>query len=412
MVSGRIVDSVTNILNSKLFAHLGYERRYLKTYLDSEVDQARSTFWFMEKMRWFQFTATLILQVGMILYGLKVWSAGLITVGQFTMVTSLSLLIIGDARNLSRRFLEFFEYVGNIMDGVEIIATPHEITDSQDASELEVSTGEIEFKDVTFRYGSGKAVFEGLNIKVQPGEKVGLVGFSGSGKTTFLNLVLRLYDLDSGSILIDGSSIAEVTQDSLRGQISVIPQEPMLFHRSLMENIRYGSLDASDEEVIEASKKARAHDFILEQAEGYDTLVGERGIKLSGGQRQRIAIARAILKDAKVLLMDEATSSLDSVTEKEIQGGLRHLVEGRTVLVIAHRLSTISHLDRILVFHEGKVVEDGNHSELLMKAGHYLRLWEMQAGGFLPEKETEFDYDLPNQTEAVSKGQKKANGIL
>ncbi len=388
-VTGKIVDAVTNILNSKLFTQLPFERDHLKNYLDYEVDTARKTFWFMERMRWFQFTATLSLQVGIFIFALKLLYTKQINVGSFSMVAALSLLIISDARNLSRRFLEFFEYMGNITDGVQAIVRPHEILDADGASALSVQKGEIEFKDVSFQYAEGKKVFDHLSVKINAGEKVGLVGFSGSGKSTFLNLIMRFFDLNQGAILLDGNNIADVTQDSLRSHISMIPQEPLLFHRSLMENIRYGKPAASDEEVIEAAKMAHAHEFIIEKKEAYESLVGERGVKLSGGQRQRVAIARAFLKNAPILLMDEATSSLDSVTEKFIQKSLLKLIENRTVVVIAHRLSTISHLDRILVFHDGRIIEEGSHAELLQKNGHYARLWNMQAGGFLPEAETE-----------------------
>jgi ATP-binding cassette subfamily B protein len=216
---------------------------------------------------------------------------------------------------------------------------------------------------------------------------VGLVGFSGSGKSTFLNLVLRFYDIQKGRILIDGQDVRDVTQDSLRRAVSMIAQEPMLFHRSLRENVRYGSLDATDDEVQDAARRVHAHDFIVSLPDGYDALVGERGVKLSGGQRQRVAIARAVLKNAPIFLLDEATSSLDSVTERHIQESIANLMKGRTAIVIAHRLSTIAHLDRIVVFHAGEVVEDGTHAELLVRGGHYARLWNMQAGGFLPDRE-------------------------
>ncbi len=386
-VSGKIVDAVTNIMNTKLFTQLDYERKHLNSFLNYEVKTARNTFWFMEKMRWFQFVSTLTLQVAMIIYGLKIWQRGEITVGEFSMITSLSLLIINDARGLSRRFLEFFEYIGNITDGVKIMIVSHDIVDSKDAKKLSIKKGEITFQDVNFSYSEGKKVFENLNIQIQAGQKIGLVGFSGSGKSTFLNLILRFYEIDSGHILIDGQDIRSVTQDSLRADVSVIPQEPMLFHRSLMENIRYGRIDASDEDVVRAAKAAHAHDFIVEKPEQYKSLVGERGVKLSGGQRQRIAIARAFLKDAPILLIDEATSSLDSSTERLIQTSLKDLMENRTVLVIAHRLSTISQLDRIIVFHEGKIIEDGSHDSLLKQGGHYARMWSLQVGGFLPESE-------------------------
>jgi ATP-binding cassette subfamily B protein len=263
----------------------------------------------------------------------------------------------------------------------------HEIRDVDGAKKIEVKEGEIIFNDITFGYSKDRNVFENLNVKINAHQKIGLVGYSGSGKSTFNNLILRLFDVQKGEILIDGQDIKTITQESLHKQIAVIPQEPMLFHRSVMENIRYGKLDATDEEVYEAARLAMAHAFIERLPQGYQSLVGERGVKLSGGQRQRIAIARAVLKNAPILLMDEATSALDSVTEKAIQTILDNLISQKTVLIIAHRLSTISHLERILVFHEGKIVEDGTHHELLEVNGYYAKMWHMQSDGFLPENE-------------------------
>ena len=387
VVSGKIVDSVTNIMNAKLFARRDYERAYLEGYLNLEVKSARDTFWFMERIRWFQFLAAMVLMLGIIGYALKIWSENGMTVGEFAMSASLSLMLIEQARGLSRRFLDFFEYVGNINDGVGLIVRSHEVVDDHNARPLKISVGAIQFNHIDFSYAAGKPVFQNLKVSIPPGEKVGLVGFSGSGKSTLLNLMLRLFEPQSGSILIDEQDIQTVSQESLRATIAMIPQDPMLFHRSLMENIRYGRLDASDEEVIDAAKKAHAHEFIIDTGEGYESLVGERGVKLSGGQRQRIALARAILKNASILLLDEATSALDSITERLIQESLAGLMRDKTVMVIAHRLSTLSHLDRILVFHEGGIVEDGNHSQLLRLNGHYARMWSMQAGGFLPDSE-------------------------
>ncbi|MCB0414119.1 MAG: ABC transporter ATP-binding protein [Bdellovibrionales bacterium] len=375
---------MTNILSSKLFARLKYEEDYLDHHLNFEVKKGQETLWFMEKIRWFQFSFALLLQVGVLLFSVYLWEQKALTIGQFTMVTSLSLLIINDARGLSRRFLEFFEYIGNINDGVSIMIVDHEIIDSPHSKELQVTQGAIQFKNVGFKYNDGKHVFKNLNLQIAPRERIGLVGFSGSGKSTLINLLLRLYEIQNGSIEIDGQSISEVTQDSLRDNIAMIPQDPSLFHRSLLENIRYGKIDATDDEVIAAAKLAHAHDFICEQPEGYASLVGERGVKLSGGQRQRIAIARAILKNSPILVLDEATSSLDSHTEYEIQQGLENLMKDKTVVVIAHRLSTISHLDRIIVFNDGEVVETGSHDTLLQNQKHYYHLWSMQAGGFLP----------------------------
>jgi len=386
LVSGKIVDSVTNIMNAKLFARRDYERTYLEDYLDQEVNSARKTFWFMERIRWFQFTAAMILMLGVIGYALKIWMEDAMTVGEFTMAASLSLMLIEQARGLSRRFLEFFEYVGNINDGVTQVIQPHEVVDELTAKSLVIDKGMIEFKMIDFSYIKDKPLFNNLNISIKAGEKVGLVGFSGSGKSTLLNLILRLFEPQLGTILIDQQNIRTVSQESLRDNIAMIPQDPMLFHRSLIENIRYGRLDASNEEVMEAAKKAHAHEFIVDSEEGYHSLVGERGVKLSGGQRQRIALARAILKNSPILLLDEATSALDSVTEKHIQESLAYLMQDKTVMVIAHRLSTLSHLDRIIVFHEGKIIEEGTHSQLLQLQGHYATMWSMQAGGFLPEQ--------------------------
>jgi ATP-binding cassette subfamily B protein len=387
LVTGKVVDSVTNVMNAKMFARRQYEEDYLTDYLNHEVNHALRTYWYMEKLRWFQFTAAMVLMIGMVGYALKIWSEGNMTVGEFSMVAGLAIMLIEAARGLSRSFLEFFEYLGNISDGVSVFVQPHEIVDKPDALVLKVEQGEIAFRDVCFTYHEGLQVFEHLDVTIKPRQQVGLVGFSGSGKSTFVNLILRLFEPSSGAIKIDGQNILDVTQDSLRESVSMIPQDPQLFHRSLMENIRYGRLDATDDEVIEAARKAHAHEFILQSEKQYESLVGERGVKLSGGQRQRIAIARAILKDSPILILDEATSSLDSVTEKKIQLGLENLMKDRTVVVVAHRLSTISHMDRILVFDQGKIIEDGTHQQLLLRDGHYAHLWNMQAGGFLPEKD-------------------------
>ena len=384
-VSGTIVDSLSNVITAKLFARRDFERKHLEIYLDREVERARATFWFMEGIRWFQFVAAFVLMLAVIGYALRLWSEGGMSAGQFAMAASLSLLLIEQARGLSRRFLEFFEYVGNINDGVGMIVRPHEVVDHVDAGPLAVSRGEIRFEHVDFAYHLERPVFHDLNIVLRAGERVGLVGYSGSGKSTLVNLILRLFEPQGGRIVIDGQDVSRVTQESLRAAVAMIPQDPLLFHRSLKDNIRYGRLDASDDEVCEAARLAYAHDFIMRMEQGYDALVGERGVKLSGGQRQRIALARAILKASPILLLDEATSALDSVTERSIQDSLEHLMRGRTVVVVAHRLSTLAHLDRILVFHEGRVIEDGSHHALLDCGGHYAHMWAMQAGGFLPE---------------------------
>ncbi|MEQ1530070.1 MAG: ABC transporter ATP-binding protein [Methylococcales bacterium] len=384
-VNGKMVDAVTNMQNAKLFARLGFERRYLDGFLETEVQAARRTFWYMERVRWFQFIAAAVLKVGTVYYALMLWDAGLIGVGDFTMSIGLALLVINDARNLSRRFLEFFEYVGNIANGINTIVQAHEIVDVADAGPLSISQGRIEFRNVCFGYDPKQPVFNNLNVVIEPRQRVGLVGFSGSGKSTFVALLLRNYEPQSGQILIDGTDIQVCSQDSLHEQVSLIPQEPSLFHRSLKENIGYGRVPIDDEAIKAAARLAHADDFISNMPEGYESLVGERGVKLSGGQRQRIAIARVILKDAPILILDEATSSLDSVTEKTIQDNLDQAMGRKTVVAIAHRLSTIAHLDRILVFDQGRIVEDGEHQQLLAQQGLYYRLWHMQAGGFLPE---------------------------
>ncbi|MCC5660182.1 ABC transporter ATP-binding protein/permease [Nostoc sp. XA010] len=382
--TGIIVDTVTNLTSSRLFARLGFERRYLNEQLRDELKEVRKSNWYSERIRWFQFISAAVLKIGTLYYSLSLWSHGTIATADFVVATSLSLLIISEARNLSKRFLEFFEHIGNIANGVSIIVQPHEIIDRDSAIAHSITQGKIEFRQVNFSYSPGKKVFDNLSITIQAGQRVGLVGFSGSGKSSFVNLILRQFDPQSGQILIDGVDIQDMMQDALHAQISLIPQDPSLFHRTLIENIRYGRLDATDEEVIEAARKAYAHDFIAQIKEGYDSLVGERGVKLSGGQRQRIAIARVILKDAPILILDEATSSLDSITEKAIQDTLDLAMDGKTVIVVAHRLSTIAHLDRILVFDQGRIIEDGTHAKLLARRGAYYRLWKMQAGGFLP----------------------------
>ncbi|WYM01444.1 MAG: ABC transporter ATP-binding protein [Gloeotrichia echinulata DVL01] len=386
--TGMIVDSVTNLTSSRLFARLGFERRYLNEQLKRELVEVRKSNWYSERIRWFQFISSAILKIGTLYYSLSLWSQGKIAAADFVVATSLSLLIISEARNLSKRFLEIFEHIGNISHGVSTIIQPHEIIDRENAISHSITQGRIEFRRVNFSYSNEKQVFNNLSVVIQAGQRVGLVGFSGSGKSSFVNLILRLFDPQSGKILIDGVDIRDMTQEALHSQISLIPQDPSLFHRTLLENVRYGRLEATDEEVIEASRKAYAHDFISRIEEGYDSLVGERGVKLSGGQRQRIAIARVILKDAPILILDEATSSLDSITEKAIQDTLDLAMQGKTVIVVAHRLSTISHLDRILVFDNGRIVEDGTHQELLTKHGAYYKLWKMQAGGFLPVEAT------------------------
>ncbi|MCW7540169.1 ABC transporter ATP-binding protein/permease [Aquabacterium sp. A7-Y] len=385
--TGTVVDSVANLTSAKLFARLGFEREHLDGVLRQELKAVRRSNGYSERVRWFQFSSAAALKIGVLWFALQLWGRGLIGVGDFVMAVSLCLLIINEARNLSRRFLEFFEYVGNVSNGVSTIVRPHELVDRPQAPPLQVRQGRVELRGVDFGYAAGHPVFRRLDVTIPAGQSVGLVGLSGSGKSTFVSLLLRLYDPQGGAVLIDGQDIRSTTQASLHAQLSLIPQDPTLFHRSLMENIRYGRPEASDAEVVEAARLASAHDFIARIPEGYQSMVGERGVKLSGGQRQRIAIARVILKDAPIVILDEATSSLDSITEKAIQDTLERVMHGKTVIVVAHRLSTIAHLDRILVFHQGEIVEDGSHEELLARRGAFYALWSKQAEGFLPEAE-------------------------
>ncbi|MBX9697590.1 MAG: ATP-binding cassette domain-containing protein, partial [Alphaproteobacteria bacterium] len=295
----------------------------------------------------------------------------------------INISIVDFLWSLSIDMGKFAELVGNISQGLTVALSPLQITDQAGASALQVTEGTIIFENVTFDYHDDDPVFKALSVILKGGEKVGLVGYSGGGKTTFVNLILRLHDTQSGRIMIDGQNIKVVTQDSLHEAIGMIPQDPSLFHRSLFENIGYGNVRAEKEEIYVAAKKAHAHQFIESFPKGYDTLVGERGIKLSGGQRQRIAIARAILKDAPILILDEATSQLDSITEQLIQESLMSLIHQKTTLVIAHRLSTLLHMDRILVFDRGTIIQDGSHNTLIAQEGLYKTLWQTQVGGFI-----------------------------
>lgn len=384
---GNMVDSISNIMNVRLFARFSEENRYIEKNVKEAVKRDQALQARVIRMRIF-WDATIILLLGVNLIVLvNMYSKNLVTIGDFTFVTSLSISILWNLWFVAGQFVSFTEQVGRCNQALSIISAPHEIVDALDASPLELKQGEIRFSDVTFHYDEGARLFDNKNILIEGGQKVGLVGFSGSGKSSFVNLILRLFEVESGEILIDGQNINHVSLQSLREHIALIPQDITLFHRNLLENIRFGSPSATDEEVIAAAKKAHCHEFISQLTEGYQSLVGERGIKLSGGQRQRIAIARAILKNAPLLILDEATSSLDSVTEQYIQESLYQLMQNKTTIVIAHRLSTLAKMDRILVFDKGRIIEDGTHDSLLALNGHYAKMWHMQAGGFLPVKE-------------------------
>jgi len=385
--TGKIVDSISNIINAKSFSKHQYEADYLSGFVHDAVVKDQQMQRYMLKVRIMQGSLVTVLMGGMLILLVHLRSQGKVTVGDFALILTLSSYIMEGIWYLSQELVRFAEELGTCKQALSIISVPHEIVDNKDAKQLKVTEGTIEFDHVTFDYNRNANIFKDKSVVLKAGEKVGLVGFSGSGKTTFANLIVRYFDLSAGRILIDGQDISTVTQDSLREHIAMIPQDSILFHRTLMENIRYSRLNATDDEVFEASKRAHCHEFIERLPDGYNALVGERGIKLSGGQRQRIAIARAMLKNAPILILDEATSALDSVTEKLIQESLALLMEGRTTIVIAHRLSTLSEMDRILVFDKGQIMEDGTHNELLANGGHYAHLWAMQAGGFLPEGE-------------------------
>ena len=384
-VMGKVVDSVSNVTNLRLFARHAYENKLIQESVQDTVDKDRAMQRTILKMRIFWDVSIIVLIGGNLYLLVSMYSKNQVTIGDFSFIISLSISIFYNLWYLASQFVIFAEELGKCKQALTIISAIHDISDQPNATVLQVTKGEIEFDDVTFHYDEGAHLFNNKNVIIQSGQKVGLVGLSGSGKSTFVNLILRLFDVESGKIMIDGQDIRTVTQASLRENIAIISQDVSLFHRTLMDNIRYGRTDATDEEVIDASKKAHCHEFISQLKEGYESLVGERGIKLSGGQRQRIAIARALLKNAPILILDEATSALDSLTEKLIQDSLHALMQGRTTIVIAHRLSTLSEMDRILVFDKGQIVEDGSHEELLKAHGHYSRMWAMQAGGFLPD---------------------------
>jgi ATP-binding cassette subfamily B protein len=315
---------------------------------------------------------------------LYLWLHNRITTGEviqvFTTMWSLTMILWTVGAALPALFQSF----GTAKQAYSVLLDPQDLGDKPGAPELKISSGEIVFDNVSFRYGE-KSLFENKHVQIRGSEKVGLVGFTGAGKSTFINLILRFFPLHNGKILIDGQEVAHVTLESLRRQIAMIPQDPVLFHRTLRENISYGKPEADEAQIIRAAKLAHCDEFIRNLPGGYEAKVGERGTKLSGGEKQRIAIARAILVDAPILILDEATSSLDSVTERYIQDSLETLMQNRTTIVIAHRLSTLSRMDRILVFDQGKIVEEGTHAALLSEEGLYARMWKMQVGGFLPD---------------------------
>lgn len=384
-LQGMMVDSFTNQLAVRLFARQMKEQDVLGVAQEGERVSHRRMLLAMCRMRLYTDLPMLLATGAMVIWVVMLWQQGAISMGDVVFILYASMNVMTWVWMVSIELPQLYADSGVIHQALSHMVVPYTMPDAADAEPLQLKGGSISFEGVSFGYHQPHGVFNTLTVQIKAGEKVGLVGFSGSGKTTFVNLLLRLYEPQEGRILIDGQDIRAVTQDSLHEAIAVIPQETSLFHRSLRDNICYGRLNASEAEMIHASQQAECHAFIMGLEQGYDTEVGERGVKLSGGQRQRIALARAFLKDAPILVMDEATSALDSVTERVIQQGMQTLMQGRTALVIAHRLSTLAHLDRILVFDKGRLVEDGSHAELLCNQGHYAQLWNMQAGGFLPE---------------------------
>jgi ATP-binding cassette, subfamily B, bacterial len=393
LVVGELVDIISNQGNVRIFSRKIYENFRMAPFFSRQKQTYHDTYFYALIMHSIQGGLIAIMMAFSAYFLVHLYSKNLVTIGDFALIFGLTMETGHMMWFTMSEVDEFNKAAGRCKHSLLALMAPLEIEDRPNAALLKCSNGHISFNNVKFHYKSTEPLFEKKSIDITPGQKVGLVGYSGSGKTTFVNLILRLYDVTDGSILIDKQDIRGVTQDSLHENIAMIPQDPSLFHRSLIDNIRYGQVNASNEEVIEAAKKAQAHEFIIKLPQGYDSLVGERGIKLSGGQRQRIAIARAILKNAPILILDEATSQLNSVTETLIQNSLLKLMQDKTTIVIAHRLSTLLNMDRILVFDHGKIIEEGTHSELIEKDNLYKKLWDAQIGGFLGDRSHAFKDD-------------------
>ena len=388
MVTGQVVDTITNIKTVKLFAHgdhedreaLGAMSKFRTRSLEFGAVSVAFRFWLM--------TIAGLLPVLLVGGALWYWSRGLVTAGDIAATGAVSLRLAQMTGWVSFTLMTLYANMGEVEDGIRTLTPAHTLRDRTGARDLDVAGGEIEFRDLGFAYGREAGGVEGISLTIAPGQKLGIVGASGVGKSTLVALLLRLYDTEKGAILIDGTDISDVSQESLRRNIGMVTQETAMFNRSARDNILYGKPDATEAEVVAAARKAEAHEFILglvdhKGRKGYDAHLGERGVKLSGGQRQRIALARAILKNAPILVLDEATSALDSEVEASIQTALERVMEGKTVLAIAHRLSTLTEMDRIVVMDEGRSVEDGNHEALLAKGGLYAQYWDRQSGGFI-----------------------------
>lgn len=385
-----LADSITNTANVKLFN--GYARE-VQSFRDAnyKVRKLRHFTWQLDGIfDGIQGFLVIVLEVGLFAFAIQLWKQGVITAGDFILLQSYIIIIIYDIWNFGKIIRYLYTDLADAEEMTVTLTTPHGITDVHQAADLEVTAGAITFKKADFFYHNTRKIISHLNLEIKAKEKVAFVGPSGAGKSTVVKLIMRNYDLTGGKIMIDKQDIAKVTQESLWQAVSLVPQDPILFHRTLLENIRYGKPDATDEEVIAAAKLAHCDEFIQEFPEKYTTFVGERGVKLSGGERQRVAIARAILRNAPILVLDEATSSLDSESESLIQDALNNLMRNKTVIVIAHRLSTIMKMDRIVVINRGTIVEEGSHAELLKQPqGLYQQLWKLQAGGFMADQPAE-----------------------
>ncbi|OFL25083.1 ABC transporter ATP-binding protein [Neisseria sp. HMSC075C12] len=390
LMTGRITDAYSNIATVKLFSHGAREAAYAKQSMEEFMVTVHAQMRLATLLHTCSFIVNSSLTVGTTALGIWLWYHGQVGVGAVATATAMALRVNGLSQYIMWESARLFENIGTVNDGMATLSKPQTILDKPNALPLKVSQGEIKFEHVDFSYEAGKPLLNGFNLTIHPGEKVGLIGRSGAGKSTIVNLLLRFYEPQSGTISIDGQNVDSVTQESLRAQIGLVTQDTSLLHRSVRDNIIYGRPDATEAEMISAAERAEAAGFIpnLSDAKGrrgYDAHVGERGVKLSGGQRQRIAIARVMLKDAPILLLDEATSALDSEVEAAIQESLDKMMEGKTVIAIAHRLSTIAAMDRLIVLDKGRIIEEGSHTELLEKQGLYAKLWAHQSGGFLSE---------------------------
>lgn len=381
--TAHLADTITNASTVKLFVSGLFENRLFKNHTQKQYELRKKSWDLSNLIDTFQGVLMAILEFAVMYLAVRLWQANKITVGDFALLQAYMLSMFHHMWDFGKNLRTWYQNIADANEMTEILTTPHGIEDIPDAKKLSVGRGSISFNDVLFKYVDKRNVFSKFNLEIAGGERVALVGPSGGGKTTIVKLLFRFYDIQKGGVLIDGQDISKITQDSLRDNLSLVPQDPILFHRSLLENIRYAKPKATEKEVIAAAKAAHCHEFISKLPQGYETFVGERGVKLSGGERQRVAIARALLKNAPILVLDEATSSLDSESENLIQDALRTLMQGKTTIVIAHRLSTIMAMDRIIVIENGKVTEQGKHEELLKaKQGKYQALWHIQAGGF------------------------------